>query len=155
MCDGPRLSNYQELLDECQRHIPPFTAYGQWGKGLLDVRVFEQDKFWIDYSGMPHRLEEMPSDYLLNVLLFLNAANLRTKLWLQCENLAACNRLRDLVLGGNTCETCARQALALGPIFWMGPSRWMESSPLVRRLRTLAHEPAPTHCQAENGQHRG
>jgi hypothetical protein len=34
--------------------------------------VFDQSKLWIDQHGIPHLLDEMSTDYLNNVLDFLN-----------------------------------------------------------------------------------
>jgi hypothetical protein len=52
----------------------PFTAFGQYGEGTLDARVFEQDIWWVDINGKPYLLEEMSKEYLTNVIehLFAN-----------------------------------------------------------------------------------
>lgn len=51
----------------------PFTAFGQWGYGHLDLRVFDDSNntFWVDITGTPHRIVDMTPDYRLNVLAFL------------------------------------------------------------------------------------
>lgn len=49
----------------------PFTAFGQWGEGQLDLRVFDQDIYWVNVTGEPFLLTEMTKDYLQNVLAFL------------------------------------------------------------------------------------
>lgn len=49
----------------------PFTAFGQWGEGKLDLRVFDQDTWWVDRLGIPHLIEEMPKEYVHNVVSFL------------------------------------------------------------------------------------
>jgi len=49
----------------------PFTDFGVLGEGALDVRVFEQDVFWVDVTGKPYFLIEMPTEYLVNVEAFL------------------------------------------------------------------------------------
>ena len=49
----------------------PFTAFGQFGEGKLDQRVFEQNVWWVDSHGKAHLLKEMSTDYLSNVLSFL------------------------------------------------------------------------------------
>lgn len=49
----------------------PFTAFGQFGEDKLDMRVFEQDVWWIDIHGQEHLLEEMSTDYLNNVVRHL------------------------------------------------------------------------------------
>lgn len=58
----------------------PFTDFGQYGEGHLDLRVFEQDVWWVDTHGTPHLLEEMDDGYLSNVeeFLLLNADNFHT-----------------------------------------------------------------------------
>jgi hypothetical protein len=49
----------------------PFTCFGQWGRGWMDLRVFDQDVWWVDVEGRPHRLSEMTVEYRRNVLRFL------------------------------------------------------------------------------------
>lgn len=49
----------------------PFTAFGQFGNGSLDIRVFEQDKYWVSRQGEPFLIEDMQPDYLSNVVEFL------------------------------------------------------------------------------------
>ena len=49
----------------------PFTAFGQFGEGRLDQRVFDQDIWWVDTHGKAHLLKEMSTDYLSNILGFL------------------------------------------------------------------------------------
>jgi hypothetical protein len=49
----------------------PFTAFGQFGRGELDLRVFDQDIWWIDRDGAAHRIAEISSDYVEAVVMFL------------------------------------------------------------------------------------
>lgn len=49
----------------------PFTAFGQLGDDALDLRVFDQDVYWVDRHGNPHLLNEMSADYIRNVIDFL------------------------------------------------------------------------------------
>lgn len=49
----------------------PFTAFGQFGEGSLDHRVFNQDTWWVNINGEAFLLTEMTTDYLTNVLGFL------------------------------------------------------------------------------------
>lgn len=50
----------------------------QWGHGELDLRVFDEDdgtscgRVWVDVVGTPHRVVDMPPDYRVNVLDFLD-----------------------------------------------------------------------------------
>lgn len=49
----------------------PFTAFGQFGEGSLDLRVFDQEVQWVDIRGIPHLLQEMSREYVANVIDFL------------------------------------------------------------------------------------
>ena len=49
----------------------PFTDFGQFGTDRLDLRVFEQDTWWVDRGGRGHLLDGMSQDYLRNVLVML------------------------------------------------------------------------------------
>lgn len=49
----------------------PFTAFGHLGEGMLDLRVFDQDVYWVDRVGTPHLVSEMSRDYIENVVTFL------------------------------------------------------------------------------------
>src|SRR5689334_17031807 len=49
----------------------PFTAFGQFGENRLDLRVFDQDVYWVDRTGTQHLLREMPLAYVSNVIEFL------------------------------------------------------------------------------------
>lgn len=48
----------------------PFTAWGG-DYGELDLRVFDQDTWWVDIAQRPHWLVEMPPDYITNVIALL------------------------------------------------------------------------------------
>ena len=49
----------------------PFTVWGQYEPGVLDLRVFDQGVWWVDARRQPHRLDGMSTDYLGNVVDFL------------------------------------------------------------------------------------
>lgn len=51
---------------------PPFTRWGQHPHGILDLRVFDQDIWWVDITQQPHRIEEMSDAYVANVIGFLH-----------------------------------------------------------------------------------
>ncbi|WP_201465293.1 hypothetical protein [Janibacter melonis] len=51
----------------------PFTAWGQHPHGTLDLRVFDQDVWWVDIEQQPHRLAEMSVAHLDNVIAHLLA----------------------------------------------------------------------------------
>lgn len=113
----------------------PFTAFGQWGADKIDLRVFDQDLWWVDRLGQAHRLEEMSSDYRANVLIFLRA---RAADWhLLCSLRAAAQAAGDALLGRVSGELLAAELTGS----WTGdldPDVWLESTPLVRRLAELA-----------------
>lgn len=60
--------------------------------------VLEQDSFWVDRYGSRHILEEMPKDYLLNVLIFLHE-KYPFQDW-RHDSSPLVNRLRQLILEG-------------------------------------------------------
>ena len=112
----------------------PFTAFGQWGADRMDLRVFEQDVWWVDRLGCAHRIEEMTEQYRTNVVQFLcdhvrslHAAVCREQL----VSLAG-----EIVLGLPGAE---RAAVAAGvPLLrTLSPEAWLEGTPLMRRLRHL------------------
>ena len=49
----------------------PFTDFGQFGVGKLDLRVFNQGQYWVDVQGREHLIEEMSEDYRRNVIIHL------------------------------------------------------------------------------------
>lgn len=51
----------------------PFTSFGQYGIDMLDLRVFDQDVWWVDLFGSPHLIEEMSDEYVANVIAHLEA----------------------------------------------------------------------------------
>lgn len=50
----------------------PFTAFGQFGVDSLDLRVLDQDTYWIDRHGRAQLLREMSAEFLENVIAFLS-----------------------------------------------------------------------------------
>lgn len=50
----------------------PFTAFGQFGVDSLDLRVLDQDTYWIDRHGRAQLLSEMSAEFLENVIAFLS-----------------------------------------------------------------------------------
>ena len=49
----------------------PFTAFGHLGEDMLDLRVFDQEVYWVDRIGTPHLVLQMSRDYIENVITFL------------------------------------------------------------------------------------
>lgn len=40
----------------------PFTDFGQFGPGSVDLRVFDQDEWWVDRWGNPHRISDLTAE---------------------------------------------------------------------------------------------
>lgn len=48
----------------------PFTAFGQYGPGRLDVRVLNQGTWWVNRDGVAFRIDsEMSDEYVATVTL--------------------------------------------------------------------------------------
>jgi hypothetical protein len=60
----------------------PFTDFGQFGPGKIDLRVFLQSEYWVDAEGRGHLLTSMSDDYRSNVIrmLLIDAAGLHIKI---------------------------------------------------------------------------
>jgi hypothetical protein len=111
----------------------PFTAFGQFGEDTLDLRVFDQDVYWVDRHGKPHLLNEMSANYIRNVIEFLTG--LRDQYFADTQRRWFIQTLGDQLLfdepGGEAL------AVALGGPSWgaLGAEEWLESTPLMRALR--------------------
>ena len=109
----------------------PFTVFGQFGAGKLDIRVFDQDSWWVDRWGCAHELRSMSSDYRANVLNFLyryadeyhHATIVRAALQAEVDIARGLEPLPCLDAARINAQT---------------PAQWLESTVLVRGLRALA-----------------
>lgn len=115
----------------------PFTAFGQWGEGHLDLRVFDQDVYWVDRFGAPHLLEEMDEAYRRNVIGHLTAHV--EGFYAGTLRRATFQMLGDALLGRVSGEVVAG-ALGAPTLTELTPVEWLESTPLMRRLRRLTPE---------------
>ena len=112
----------------------PFTAFGQFGEGKMDNRVFEQDIYWVNVKGEAFLLEEMSSDYRCNVINFLLE---------NCEYFHGWAALRSGIdalaaaLRGEVHAEILTRELGLPTLDELDPHDWLESTPLMRRLRAL------------------
>lgn len=50
---------------------PPFEQWDQVGYGKIDLRVFVQNRWWVDVRRVPHEISEMSFEYLTNVVSML------------------------------------------------------------------------------------
>lgn len=109
----------------------PFTAFGQFGPDALDLRVFDQDVYWVDRNGDPHRIDEMGEEYVANVTAMLlgRAAEFHAAATLREVAQSAGDALYGRVSGGMLVED-----LGIGSLRGTEPQTWLHSTPLMRRL---------------------
>jgi len=114
--------------------IFPFTNFGQFGYGKMDNRVFQQDEYWVDIAGNPHKLEQMPSEYRLNVIMFLreNEKYFFGQTILRTASEVVCDALE-----GNTNAELMLLGLGVDTIFDLDADEWLNSTPLMRKLCEL------------------
>jgi len=114
----------------------PFTAFGQFGEGKMDNRVFEQDKYWVNVKGEAFLLEEMDDLYRRNVINFLHD---------NLDYFHAMASLRDAIgmlaslEAGEPDGSALAFALGAPAIVDIPPTVWLESTPLMRKLRELTN----------------
>lgn len=110
----------------------PFTVWGQWPVGALDLRVFEQDVYWVDINQRPHRIDQMPALYRRNVIRFLSAN--QDYFFAMSARLHLLRLVEGLLTGVVDGDTLAH-ALGNPAQDDLPPDEWLESTPLMRRLR--------------------
>ena len=125
--------------DDLPEGSTPFTAYGHLGHGHLDTRVLEQDVVWVNIRGKAMFLIDMPEDYARNVIGFLHRNAYE---WWQREVIfdsleTAYLHTVDAAQEAAAAEAHRRRLLDLGP------TEWIESTPLMRRLRQLTDPDRP------------
>lgn len=109
----------------------PFTAFGQYGPDRLDLRVFDQDVYWVDRNGDPHRIDEMGEEYVTNVttMLFERAVEFHA-----ASVLRECAQNVGDALLGTVSAGLLVDELGVGSLASTDPTVWLASTPLVRRL---------------------
>lgn len=120
----------------------PFTAWGQHPVGSLDLRVFDQSIWWVDVRQHPHRINEMSSDYLRNVLADLEIGAKRLHLAIVRKQVL--EDMTDLASGRIPGHAVA-EAFGATATADVSPAVWLASTPLVRALRAAlraSEEPA-------------
>lgn len=117
----------------------PFTAWGQFNEGAIDLRVFDQGIWWVDVQQRPHRLTEMSPQYLTNVITHLHehAEHFHHG---QCRR-----RLTEIIcdaLTGRPNVDLIAEAAGAPALSDLTPTTWLHSTPLMRALLTeLARRP--------------
>jgi hypothetical protein len=112
----------------------PFTDFGQFGPGRLDLRVFLQSEYWVDKEGTGHLLTSMSDDYRSNVIrmLLIDAAGLHIKILYLIIGMiheAIVNRDASIM------ESLLQNEIPLLRI--EGSYDFIENTPLMKRLREL------------------
>lgn len=115
----------------------PFTAFGQFGEGSMDLRVFEQDIYWVNVKGEPFLLAEMEQDYLFNVMnmLFTDVEHFH----LAYAQKATVELAMDIQAGRENVVTDAddvkrRVQARMGSESAVG---WLNGTPLAKRIQAL------------------
>jgi hypothetical protein len=107
----------------------PFTAFGQFGGGELDLRVFDQHAWWVDRQGTAHLLEEMATDYIAAVIAFL--LEHRHNFHLGVQMRWAIQAAGDAMLGRPVIPEPAPRARDVDA------RQWLEGTRLMLRLRAI------------------
>jgi len=123
----------------------PFTAFGQLGDDRLDLRVFDQDIYWVDRTGQAHLIADMSETYIANVVAFL--VEFREGYFADTQRRWFIQTMGDQLLFGDP----GGDGLAVeagGPTWGeLGAEEWLEATPLMRALRrrcatySLRHRP--------------
>jgi len=111
----------------------PFTNFGQFGIDMLDLRVFDQDVYWVDRFGRPHLIAEMTDDYIANVIAHLEEHVVSFYYGSLQRSLG--QMVGDAILGRLNADVVASAAGAPG-MEELTPTQWLEGTPLMRRLRS-------------------
>lgn len=111
----------------------PFTAFGQFGPDALDLRVFDQDIYWVDRSGNPHLISEMSQGHVENVVAMLTEfAEKYHQATVLRESVQA---IGDTMLGRPNVKTLLDD-LEVGSVASADALDWLHSTPLMRSLLT-------------------
>lgn len=117
----------------------PFTAFGQHGVNHLDLRVFEQDVWWVDRYGQEHLLTEMDTDYLRAVKMHMlqysktHHAGAKRRYSIEVALTESVFTKRDLTdYEGYRSYVLTKRDPRLVEAF-----EWLESTPLYRRIGEL------------------
>lgn len=112
----------------------PFTEFGQYGEGRIDLRVFDQDVWWVDTHGTPHLLEEMEDGYLSNVeeFLLLNAEDFH----MGCSLRYAIEQLSMVLPMGVKDGFGDYLKHRINPVSFPA-EEWLRMTPLFMQIQTL------------------
>lgn len=109
----------------------PFTAFGQFGPDALDLRVFDQDVYWVDRNGDPHCIDSMEEEYVGKVVEMLSG---RAGEFHVAAVLRECMQSAGDALHGRTNGSVLADDLGIGSLDRTDATTWLHSTPLMRRL---------------------
>jgi hypothetical protein len=124
-------------MEHDDRPLGPFSEYGQFGPGKLDLRVFDQGEVWVDRAGVAHRIETMSAEYV---------ANVRWMLLSRSEEFhRACAMLEVLcetekAFRGEVSWLALREELGMLAVCEMNSVMWLHSTVLWRALEGACEE---------------
>ena len=112
----------------------PFTDFGQFGVGQLDLRVFIQNTYWVDVYGKGHIIDEMSEDYRRNVIIHLldNARFFHSGLVREQVIVALGKTFGYDIESSFESDVADKESI-----------QWLEGTPLMQRFRALTPN-APT-----------
>lgn len=121
-------------MEKYEYEEKPFTDFGQFGVGQLDLRVFTQNTYWVDVYGEGHIIDEMSEDYRRNVIIHLldNARFFHSGLVREQLIVAICQNFGYEVESSFDSDIAEKESL-----------EWIEETPLMQRFRALTPS-APT-----------
>lgn len=121
-------------FDEPEEAPLPFTSFGQFGENGFDIRVLEQDEWWVNVHGEPFLLTKMSKDYLTNV---------RTMLFKQAltYHFFFIQKTMDEIISdysaGKLNGDILNYELNGTTVADMPHEEWLETMPLVKRINML------------------
>ena len=118
-------------MEHSNRHVGPFSQYGQFGHGSLDLRVFDQGEVWVDRFGEAHQIETMTPEYVANVRWMLLSRS--EEFHLACSLIEVLSEAGK-VLQGDVSWLSLREELDMLAVCEMDPAVWLYSTPLWRAL---------------------
>ena len=113
----------------------PFTNFNQFGQGRMDLRVFDQNTWWVSIEGKGTLLEELNSEQLTEILNFLfNKAE-------YFHEVYTTNQLILMVsahLEGSAPDGIIEiKLMGVDELSMMTPHQWLASTALMRKINKL------------------
>jgi hypothetical protein len=99
-------------------------------EGSLDLRVFDQDVYWVDIKRVPHFLTAMSGEYIQNVIGFL--LEHAESYYVGTMRRMSIQAIGDAMLGGGYTAQNPDAVLGLAD---STPTEWLEQTALMQGLR--------------------